>query len=136
VPRWNTETLVAGVDFSQCRATILDGPNFATIYAGSTVIAGDGTPHTQRVNRGVKGLKFGTSMPFAPAAQINAARTAIEATEAAQEPFHVRLVNALYEIDVWAIVDYDQQWLAHGEESEGIIENLVMRFVALSVYTP
>jgi hypothetical protein len=134
MPRWNTTTIIAGVDFSLCRAVILDGAQFASGYRGSVAQAADGTPHIQRVAKGVKGNRFGSQMVKARAELILEALTAIREAEAAQEAFRVQEVDGLYDIDVWVYPDYDVQWFTHGDESEGIIENVVFRFVALAQY--
>lgn len=133
MPRWAIITIIAGVDFSQCAATIINGGRFATTRRGSIVRAADGAPHVQSINVGVKGLGFGINMQYADADLINQARVAINTAEAAQAAFVVHIQDALYDINVWAYPDYDvDEWLSTGPESEGIIENVTFRFVALS----
>lgn len=135
MPRWNIVTIIAGVDFSQCKAVIVDGAAFSTIYAGSVARAADGLPHPQRVNRGVKGISFGVRMERAEAEAINELRAAVQAAEAAAQAFRVQVKDALYDKDVWAIPDYSQAtWITHADESEGIIEGVVLRFIAMALY--
>jgi hypothetical protein len=134
MPRFNTTTIIAGVDFSACRAVIVDGPLFASNYRGSNAIAADGTPHPQRVNKGVKGNKFGCQMDKADKTLILAALAAIQAAEAAGTTFRVQMQDALYNIDVLVYPDYDVQPFTHGPESEDIIEALVFRFIAMAQY--
>lgn len=133
--RWNIQTIIAGVDFSLCRAVIVDGANFATLYAGSVARSAFGIPHVQRVRRDVKGLPVGVHMERAEAETINTMRAAVQVKEAAAQAFRLQLQDALYTLDVWAVPDYSQQtWITHGEESEGIIENVTMRFIVVDNY--
>jgi hypothetical protein len=133
MPRWNIKTKIAGVDFSNCRATIIDGDAFASDFRGSITPAADGTPHVERANKGVKGNKFGVSMLYAEAQMIKDTLAAIQAAEADGEPFVVELEDALYDLALYVYLDYDQRPYTHGPESEDIIQNVVFRFVALSV---
>lgn len=138
MPRWNIQTIIAGVDFSLCRAVILNRTRFATEYAGSSSNVASGGTHEQRVRRdgdGVAGIHFGVHMERAEAEALNTLRAAIQGTEAAAQAFRVQLQDAQYIIDVWAVTDYTQDtWLSDGDESEGIIENVTMSFIAKARY--
>lgn len=132
MPRWATQMIIAGVDFSNCRTVILDGGRFASDYKGSMVIAADGTPHVQRVMTGTKGILFGASVLFANAADLTALKYAIMAAETAQTPFRVQAEDALVAIDEDCWPDYNtDQWYAYGPESEGIVENFVLRLISV-----
>jgi hypothetical protein len=134
MPRWNIVTIIAGVDFSLCRATIVDGPRFATDYRGSTARSATGKVHVQRVNVGPI-AKFGVHMDNANASDITELESAIRDSEAAGTAFRVQLQNALRTLDLWAIVDYDvDTWLTHGDESEGQIPDVTLRFESVGPY--
>lgn len=132
MPRWATQMIIAGVDFSNCRTLILDGGRFASDYKGSMVLAADGTPHIQRVLTGTKGLLFGASVLFANANDLLDLKDAIMAAEAAHAPFRVQAEDALVTIDENCWPDYNtDQWFSYGPESEGIVENFVLRLISV-----
>jgi len=135
VPRWNSVSIIAGVDFSQCKALTVGGARFKSNFRGSITPSADGTPYVQRINKGVKGNKFGVTMEFADATMLSSALTAIQTAENLGQAFRVQLTDALNAIDVWAILDYDQESFTHGAESEGIVSNVAFQFVALSVHS-
>ena len=133
--RWATTIEVAGVSLTGCRGLILDGNNFGSSYRGSVDWANDGTPYPQFVNVGVKGIAFGLSLTSTEASDLTAILTAIQTSEAARGTFRVHLVDGLYNIDVNAVADYSQQqWLTHGRESEGWIEEVTFRFISVSAH--
>lgn len=134
MPRWATTAMIAGVDLSTCRVLIIDGAQFMTDWKGSATIAADGTPHAQSINVGVKGNAFGVSIPYCPAASLQAIASAINTALNALPPttVSVQLADALVSFTVNAFPDFNQGWLTHGLESEGIIANVVLRFIAAS----
>jgi hypothetical protein len=137
---WNETTIVAGVDFTGCRAYIIGGNKFATKYAGSTVPTAGGGNHTQRVVRagsGVANIPFGVRLTNADAVDLVSVRAAIQTAEQNAEAFRVQLVNAQYDLDLWAIVDYSQQsWLDHPDDGEiaGMVRDVKMNFIAQALY--
>jgi hypothetical protein len=140
MPAWNDLTIIAGVDFIQCQATIVDGSNRATDYIGSIIRAADATPHVQRVKTGGVGKgvgrSYGVNFPFADATLLQQVLDAIQAKEAVPEPFRVQMEDAVQEIDDFCWPDYDSgQWFTKGAELEGIIENVTLRFVSVAPYT-
>lgn len=132
-----TTALVAGEDFSNCRTQMVDPQNFATIYAGSVgPPAADGTVYPQRINRGVRGVRFGAHLDWANAEDIATLRTNMQAAEGMAQAVRVHLTNSTYDIDVWAIPDYDAgTWLKHGPQSGGQLPDVDFRFVAVAPYT-
>jgi hypothetical protein len=139
VPRWNTTTIIAGVDFSTCRARILDPQNVARNYVGSNgEPAAEGTPHPQRVNTGrYKGRKFGVIFDAAISADdLAALLAAVDDAAAAQTPFRVQMENALMVIDALAWPDEDAGFFTEGDESEGMVEGVSLRFLGVGPYVP
>lgn len=133
MPRWASTITIAGVDFSGCRGLIQGGSEFDTEWRGSIDWAADGTPHVQIIDVGVKGLPFGIQIPNIEASKIASALTAIRAAEATQSTFVVELTDALNTISVLAYPDYSQRpWFTHGPESEGMIADVVFRFISMA----
>src|SRR4051794_35651383 len=126
--RWNSETIIGTVDFSLCKVTLIEGYKFASTMRGNVARAAGGAPRAQTFDPGPTN-DFGLSMVRANSDQITEALEEIRAAEAAQSGFRVRAVDALYTVDVIVLPDYNTQWLTHGPESEGIIEDLTWRFV-------
>lgn len=137
MPRFNIVTIIAGVDFSLCRARILDPQNVARNYVGSNgPPAADGTPHRQRVNVGrYKGRKFGVGFDAAISGDdLAAVLAAIDAADATQTPFRVQMEDALMVIDALVWPDEDAGLFTRGDESEGMVEGVTLRFVGVGPY--
>ena len=131
MPRWASTAEIAGVVFTGCRAEILDGAKFASPIRGSVDWGNDGTPNTQIINIGQKGIPFGVSMLSNETSKIKDALDAINYIVGIGGQFRVHIVDELYTIDVYALPDYNQDWFATGRPAEGWVENVVFRFVSL-----
>lgn len=137
MPAWNITTILAGVDFSNCQAVIVDGANRVTDYAGSSVKASDGTPHVQRFKTGgigkSVGRNYGVNFPQLDAALLQQFYTAVETAEEAGLPFRVQMEDAKREIDDYCWPDYNSNpWLTEGAELEGIISDVTIRFESVA----
>jgi hypothetical protein len=95
MPAWNITTIIAGVDFSNCQALIVDGQKRASDYVGSIITAADGTKHRQRVKTGgvgkSVGRNYGVNLPQVEATLVQAALAAIATAEDANIPFRVQM---------------------------------------------
>lgn len=133
--RWATLVEIAGVSFTGCRAEIVDPAGFLSIYAGSVDWANDGTAHVQVFNRGVKGIPFGIKMVSSAITSLSPMVAAVQAAQAADLNFRVKITEGLYTIDVMAVPDYNASpsWLTHGKHSEGWYEDILMRFISEAV---
>lgn len=134
--RWATFCEIAGNSFTGCRAELVDGHQFNSLYVGSIDFGNDGMPHVQVVNRGVKGIQFGISMVSALGTTIQAALADIQAAQAGNTTFEVEITEGLYTVAVNAVPDYNQTpWFSYRKHSEGYYEEALWRFVAQSVIT-
>lgn len=132
MPRWATLVEIAGVSFTGCRAVIVDGQPFNTSYRGSGLPSADGTPYMQRISVGVKNVAFGINFVRADADKLSDVLTAIQAAEAAGNPFVVAYTDALYTLDLLVWPDYNQRWYSHGPESEDMIDDVTFRFLSVA----
>lgn len=133
--RWATLVDIAGVDYTGCRAEIIDGQAFLSPMVGSVDWANDMTPHVQLINRGVKGIQFGINMLSVESSKITSTVNNIKTAQSTNTTVRVRITDGLYTIDVNAVPDYSQQeWLTHGPHSEGWYQNVVWRFVSKGQY--
>jgi hypothetical protein len=132
MPRWASLVEIAGVSFTGCRAILLDPHVFSLSLAGSVLPSADGTPHIQTVNVGVRGKAYGIQMAHADADKIIEALAAINTALSTGLTFPVHLVDALHDINVQSYPDFNQPFPTYGPESEGIIENVIFRFVAVA----
>lgn len=130
--RWAENVEIAGVSFADCRVEVLDGDEFASEVRGTVNVAASGLPRLVAVRlTGGKGRFFGLAIPHAWADSLAEANAAIAAAQADLTPFLVRGTTALYTIDHYCHLDPGQKPFAHGAESEGIIEQVVYRFVTV-----
>jgi hypothetical protein len=127
--RWATLVEIAGVSLTGCRAEILNGEGFHSAYVGSNEFANDGDVHTQVVNRGTKGILFGIKFVSTQSSDLADILSAIQTAQAARVTFNVKINDGLYSVDHACNPDYSQQWLAHGEHSEGWYQDVTFRFV-------
>lgn len=130
--RWATNIKIAGVDFTGCRAEILDGAGFQSAYAGSVDWANDAKPHTQVFNRGVKGIPFGIKFVSTDISRLQSTLAAIATAQGTNTTVVVELTEGIYTIKVNAVPDYSQTWLIHGKHSEGWYEDVAFRFVSVT----
>lgn len=135
MPRWNTQTIIAEVDFSACRATTIGGDAWqAQIKAGTQLgtigYSANRTPHRTAFMASVKGLQIGVSVPHAQASLIDDALDAI--ADAGTGTFRVQMIDALANIDADCWPNENQPWYQKGPESEGIIRDVVMLFVVVA----
>lgn len=134
--RWATKVIIAGVDFSGCRAELVDGQGFHSDFAGSSDHANDNTVHTQVVNRGKKGIHFGVQFLSTQEDDLEDMLIAIQVAQSTNTTFVVEVEEGFYDVNVNAVPDYDQQWFTHGKHSEGWYENVTLRFISKSDATP
>lgn len=137
--RWATVCVIAGVSFTGCRAELIDANEFLDDYAESGDWGNDSTMHIQGINRGVKGLTFGIKFASIEISKINNVRSAVAAAKASKVTFRITITDDPFDIDVNGSTDPTAQggWLQYpGLHSEGWAEDVTMRFVAKSVYTP
>lgn len=127
--RWATLIEIAGVEFTGCRAEIVDAQPFLSSYAGSVDQANDGTPYPQVFNRGVKGIQFGVQFQNTESAKITDVFSAIQTAEGANTTFEVHIEDGLYDVNVHVVPDYSTQWFTHGKHSEGWYESALFRFI-------
>lgn len=134
--RWATEVVIAGVDFTGCRAEVLDGDGFVSNVAGSVDWGNDFSPSIQVFDREKKGIAFGLQFGTMAIDKLNDTIDAIQAAAALQTGFRVQVEEGLFSderaIDVDAVVDYNQRWLTKGPHSEGYIEGVTLRFITLN----
>lgn len=130
--RWATNVKIAGVDFTGCRAEILDGAGFQSAYAGSVDWANDAKPHSQVFNRGVQGIPFGIQFTSTEIAKLITVLANIATAQGSGSTFVVELTEGLYTINVNAVPDYSQTWLIHGKHSEGWYEDVSLRFISVT----
>jgi hypothetical protein len=130
--RWVEDAEIAGVSFEGCQVLLLDGAEFATEVRGSVNVAASGLPRlvAVRLTNG-RGRFFGFSLPYAPADKLALANDAITEAQATLTPFLVRGTTALYTVNHYCHLDPGQKEFDTGKESEGIIEQVVYRFVTV-----
>lgn len=130
--RWATFVEIAGISFTGCRATVVDGSGFLSIYGGSVDWANDNTAHQQVFNRGVKGIAFGIQMLSTEISALQDVFDAVETAEAANTTITVKITEGLYDINVLAVPDYSvsPSWVSSGPHSEGWIQDVLMRFIS------
>lgn len=132
--RWATLVEVAGNSFTGCRAEVVDGQGFLSVYGGSVDWANDGRAHVQVFNRGIKGIAFGIQMLSTQISILQDTIADVQTSQAANATFRVKITEGLYTIDVMVVPDYSAgNWLTHGKHSEGWIENVLMRFISEAV---
>lgn len=125
--------VIAGVTFTGCKGHLLNGSKFFSPFVGSTTWANSGDAKSQIVNVGVKGNAFGIQMESVEVSKLSTLRTAIATAEAGSLLFAVNAVDGLYTVNHYCTRDYSQEeWLQHGEVSEGYVENVIIRFVSRS----
>ena len=128
--RWATTIVIAGIVFTGCRADILDGDQFASVYRGSVEWANEGTADAQIVNVGTRGNPFGIALLSNEIIKIKQALAAVNLAVANNTTFAVNVVDEVYTINVNAIPDWNQKWFSHGPHSDGWLESVIFRFVS------
>ncbi len=130
------EGSIADVDLEvsskKVKAILLDPGGFFSSYQGSTRIAADGTPYTQLLNVGTKGVRFGILLEYAPLAVLAAIKAAIETALAAQTPFNVDLSDDYNAIDADCVPDFSSgNWItwAGGRMNGDYVKGVEMRFL-------
>jgi hypothetical protein len=138
MPRWATQAIIGSTDFSNCRVLLQGSGLFKSVYRGSSVVAASGVPRIQRVNVGVNmNVHYAFNIVYANATDLLAVIAAMQAAETANTPLRVRYTDAVTTFDNISWRDYDvEEWLSFGPESEGIVENAVIRLMAVGTYTP
>lgn len=133
--RWATLIEIAGNSLTGCRAKVVDGQGFFSIYAGSVDWANDGKAHVQVFNRGIKGIPFGIKFVSTQASDLSAIISDVQTAQAASLNFRVKVTDGLYVIDVMAVPDYSASpsWVTYENESEGWLEGVLMRFISEAV---
>lgn len=134
--RWATVCEIAGNSFTGCRAVILDGHQFNSIYIGSVDWANDSSVKAQVVNRGVKGIQFGISMLSAEMSKVTDTLSDIQTSQAANSNFRVTISEGLYALDLLCVPDYtvENGFFTYDKHSEGWLENGVWRFISQAQY--
>jgi hypothetical protein len=131
--RWATKVIIAGVDFTGCRATLIDAQAFHSDFAGSADWANDNTVHTQVVNRGKKGIRFGVQFLSTEQDKLEDMILAIQTAQNTNTTFVVDVEEGFYDVEVNAVPDYSvDPWFTHDKHSEGWYENVTLRFISKS----
>lgn len=112
------------------RAHVPGEQGFASSYAGSSVHAADGTPHTQLINRGVKGIEFEVLAEFCPETLITLVLAQLNAALAAASAVRV-IVDSQTDFDVMAVpVFQDGALYTFASRSGGIARNVRFKFLS------
>jgi len=130
--RWATTVTIGGVDFTGCRAEIIDGEPFFSEYVGSVDYGNDKTVHAQVVNRGTKGVAFGIQFVSSEQGDIEDLVDAVRAAQGSNATFNTTITDGIFEVNVNSIPDYNQSkgWLTLGKHSEGWYENMLIRVIS------
>ena len=142
MPRWCEVATFGGVDLSDCRVLIEDREQFlllspSTPDAGSSEPGADGTAHIQLLSLEYRGRHFGASIPNCEAQALKDIRDVIMAglANVPATPIQVHLQDALVDIQALCFPDFTvPKWLTAGPESEGMIENVILRFESVGSY--
>lgn len=134
MPRWASRIIIAGVDFSGCRGTIVGGNEFDSPIEGSIDWAASGAVYVQQIEVGEVGQPVGIDMGSIEASKIAEARDAIQESLTTGQPFEVWFTDALNDVHVYAFPDYRSTWFTHGPESEGMVDNVGYRFISAASY--
>lgn len=129
--RWATLCEIAAVEFTGCRAELINAGQFKTERVGSVDWANDGTPHVQTINRGVKGIPFGVRFASAEGTKLDQVFTAIDA--AGDNTIVVKITDGIFTVNVNASPDYSQEWFTFDKHSEGWYESVTLLFISKSV---
>jgi hypothetical protein len=134
--RWATICKIADVDFTGCRATLVDAHQFNTEFVGSVDWVNTGKAESQIVHRGVAGIQFGIAMTSAEMTKCQSTLTAIQTTQMSNTLFVVNIAEGLYTLDLWVKPDYTapEGWFTYEKHSEGMLENVLWRFISDSVH--
>lgn len=128
--RWATFCELGEVSFTGCRVELIDPGPFKSIYSGSVTQGNDATPDVQVVNRGVKGIHFGTRMVSAEQTKLADLFAAIATAESVQGTIKLKITDGLFIIDVLGHPDYSVDWFTFGKQSEGWYEDVVLRWIS------
>lgn len=132
--RWATFCELGGVSFTGCRVELMDAGPFKSIYSGSVDQGNDGSVDIQTVNRGVKGIHFGTKMASAEASKLTDLFAAIATAEGTQAQIRLQITDGIFTIDVDGTPDYTVDWFTWGKQSEGWYEDVTLRWISGDVH--
>jgi hypothetical protein len=131
------EGSVAGValvkDATNLKCQIIDAQNFYSAFVGSTRIAADGTPYTQLLNPGTKGVRFGVLLEFCALSVFTAIKAAIDAALAAETAFNITLADDVHTINVSAVPDFSSgSWIQYPAQRHNAeyVAGVTLRFIA------
>lgn len=132
--RWATLCEIQSVVFTGCRVELIDAGGFKSQNAGSVDWANDGTPHVQTVNRAARGIQFGLRMASAEGSKLTDVFDDIVAEESSQDPIRIKITDGIFNLDVWAVPDYSQDWFTWAKHSTGWYEDVTLRFISIDQY--
>lgn len=134
--RWATQAIFGGVDFSGCRVELVDAGGFKSLNAGSVDWGNTGLPHVQTVNRGVRGIQFGTKIASCLIADLVNVFNAITTAEATQSTIRLQIVDGAITIDSDGTPDYSiPEWWTYEKQSEGYYEGIVLRWISKEAHS-
>jgi len=126
-------TSTGAISGAPCKVAVQGESAFASAYASNNVHAADGTPHTQTIDRGVKGIEFTLVFAFISeavlallVAQMNAALLALSTVRV--------VVDSLTDFDVMASpISQGGALYTFEGRSGGIAKNVQIKFVSVGV---
>lgn len=114
------------------KALVPGESRFASAYAANSVHAADGTPHTQIINRGVKGVAFDVRAEYCPESLIALVVSQLNTALAAGTTVRV-IVDSQTDFDVMAVpVLQDGALYTFESRSGGIARGVLFKFLSVS----